>query len=117
MTLAYLTPGELQTRLDDLHGEVDEGIDSLDRRLRQVETDVGALRKPLRRYRRAEVQVLSLKPGDVLVMRTPVPLASSEREAIVKEWKTLIQRKEPRADFVLLCGADVSLSVVRKDDG
>jgi len=64
-----------------------------------------------------ELDLLRLQPGDIVVLRITRPLAESERALLVHAWTALMERSgHAGTEFVILAGADLDLSIMRKEN-
>lgn len=97
--------------LDTDVSQTDILLEQLDDRLTRVE-------QMTRRMRLAKATLLRLKPGDILAIRVPRPLASSEREQITKAFAELMASLGHAHDIkvAVICGMDaVDLDVIRPE--
>lgn len=62
-------------------------------------------------------EILKLQAGDVVVMRIPQAIASSERRALMDAWQSVMARTGHEDDVTLLIisGEEVNMKVMRPD--
>ena len=84
--------------------------------IESLKADVRTVKAMCRRLRLTEATLLRLKPGDILVMNTTRPLATSEQQMITEEFKTVCQSLGiQNVHLMVICGEEVRFSVVRQE--
>lgn len=107
---SYATLSEVLERIRQLESERAQ----LNQRIGQQEAELQSMKPLVRRLRLAKATLLRLQDGDVLVLRIQRPLATSEQEAVVNQFKALFRKLGKNVDLAVICGHDeVNLEVIR----